>query len=134
MTIFSFLSVSEWRNFVRIYSKRWKDMTLYWLTQFNKPVHIVVYEDMIKYTMKKMLDLVKFLEITVDFRSLYCVSGDSVANMRRLTPNWMSNITLFDIYAQQSIVMVNSYIKEVSVVTKLKFVLKYMLITKTAAL
>lgn len=86
----------EWDRFVNRESDYWMNMVIYWRETFRQPVYVLVYEQVQKYTMTEMYLLTKFLDLTVPFNALYCLSSGSVGNFHRQKPDWMTADQLFD--------------------------------------
>jgi hypothetical protein len=102
-------------------------MAVYWISKFEKPTHLVVYEEMVKNPLVQMHNLLQFLKIQVDFQSLYCVFASCVENKSRLKPLWMQNMSLFDIYDYQDREIINTHILNTSKILNMKYMNKYVL-------
>ncbi|XP_045215816.1 WSCD family member CG9164-like [Mercenaria mercenaria] len=87
---------SRWKKFVKKESETWKNMAIYWLSIFRKPVYVLIYDALWNYTVIEMYKLSQFLNITTTLKSLYCLSGKGVGNFKRNKPKWMAIETLFD--------------------------------------
>lgn len=98
-----------WESYIKTESKIWKNYSVYWLKTFGKPVHVLVFERVQEQPMVQMFLLTQFLDMTIPFNSLYCLSTGSVGNFHRHKPSWMSTEKLFN-NAHRKIV--NGVIKE----------------------
>ncbi|XP_045205635.2 WSCD family member CG9164-like [Mercenaria mercenaria] len=86
----------KWRQFVMKEVNVWKDMTLYWLEKYGRPVHVLVYERLRENTLSEMYNLTKFLNIDVPFNSLYCLSSNTTGKYHRVKPKWMTKEKLYN--------------------------------------
>ncbi|XP_045196580.1 WSCD family member CG9164-like [Mercenaria mercenaria] len=56
---------ATWKTFVSEKSRKWKTMTLYWLKALQKPVYLLVYENLLAYRMREVYSLAQFLDVNL---------------------------------------------------------------------
>ncbi|XP_045206996.1 WSC domain-containing protein 1-like [Mercenaria mercenaria] len=100
-----------WNEFLKYYVNIWEKMALYWLDEFDRPVHVLLYERVKENTISEVYNLTKFLNINVPFNSLYCLSSNTTGNYHRVKPKWM---TIENLYNKEMRKMVNTVIKNVN--------------------
>lgn len=80
-----------------IESGRWAATIMYWLLAFDKPVHVLVYEELKTNTMLEAYRMMKFVNVTVTLQSLYCMQlNPQEKYLRRGQPVWMTSNLLFN--------------------------------------
>ena len=69
----------------------------YWLTQFDHPVHVLVYEELQKNTLLELYKVSKFLNYPVTFETLWCIkhNNDTQILFLRQKPDWLKAENLF---------------------------------------
>lgn len=104
---------SRWANFVKNHSYGWREMTLYWMSTYNRPVYVLVYEDLKASTMLEMYKIMEFLNLNVTLQSLYClVKRPHEDYYRAVKPDWLTKTKLFNSEMKKRL---NSIIKDVHV-------------------
>ena len=104
--------VSEWERYVILQAESWKNMTIFWLRNFQHPVHILFYEDVTENRLTEVFRLSNFLRVNCTVKKLLCTFSEYVEVKKRKYPASLSNKSLFDLYNNKLIEYVNSAILE----------------------
>jgi hypothetical protein len=88
--------ISGWRAFAMSISNRWMKTTLYWLTKYKKPLHVIIYESLQANTILEMYKVMNFLKRGISLKTLYCLGNKPQNKYYRGTkPEWMIKTKLF---------------------------------------
>ncbi|XP_045208456.2 WSC domain-containing protein 1-like [Mercenaria mercenaria] len=101
----------KWNKYLKYRANTWGHKAAFWLAKFDRPVHVLVYERLKENTVSEVYNLMKFLNISVTFNSLYCLSSNTTGNYHRVKPKWM---TIEKLYSKKMRKMVNTVIKDVN--------------------
>jgi hypothetical protein len=71
-------------------------MALYWIKSTNIPVYVLVYEKLFENTILETSHLMTFLNFSVTYNSLYCLSNNNNRRFKRIIPNWLTNDYLYN--------------------------------------
>jgi hypothetical protein len=66
-------------------------MALYWIHNTNIPVYVLVYEKLFENTILETSHLMAFLNFSVTYNSLYCLTSNKNRRFKRNIPNWLTN-------------------------------------------
>lgn len=86
---------SEWHGAVRQKTEQWKYHVSWWLSSYKHPVHVIVYENLVRSPMWEMYNVIKFLDYPVTLRSLICLRLYLASPYYREPEFWMVHNNLY---------------------------------------
>ncbi|XP_067930311.1 sialate:O-sulfotransferase 1-like isoform X2 [Watersipora subatra] len=106
-----------WKDYIKSYTKKWMLHAKYWLVEFGKPLHILVYNDVRKNTAYEIESLQKFFGYRFDgpnIRRHCCVMADSMNPQLKRSKSDVDSYKE-DIYEKdlEIVEQINSYIARV---------------------
>ncbi|XP_060575744.1 sialate:O-sulfotransferase 1-like [Ruditapes philippinarum] len=87
---------TTWTSFVSREAYKWKDMALYWIQNKNIPAYVLVYEKLFENTILETSHLMTFLNFSVTYNSLYCLSSNENRRFKRIIPKWLTNDYIYN--------------------------------------
>ncbi|KAL4229674.1 WSC domain-containing protein 1 [Mactra antiquata] len=92
-----------WENYVKGALKRWRKTILYWITAFDKPRHILVYEKLIENQRDELTKLADFLQVDDATQNINCMMSEVKDRNKREKPDWLKKENLFNDELRESI-------------------------------
>ena len=98
VTIYCF---SGWINFVQRKSSSWRNHIYRWLTNFNRPKHVVFYEHLKTNLHEELFKLSIFLGMNSTLSDIWCTLQDQEGLYHRVKPDWFVSSSQFteELYA-----------------------------------
>ncbi|KAL4232849.1 hypothetical protein ACF0H5_007536 [Mactra antiquata] len=87
-----------WEHFVESHIGSWRAMALYWLKTFQKPLHILVYEQLVQNQCIELIAVADFLQMKVSPQTMKCLMSHQKTGYKRIKPSWLNRETLFSTY------------------------------------
>ncbi|XP_060573574.1 sialate:O-sulfotransferase 1-like [Ruditapes philippinarum] len=103
-------TTERWSKFVHNGVNEWRRTALYWMGNKSKSKYVLVYERLLENTFLELSRLMVFLNITIQYHSLYCVTSNVTKSFKRTIPQWM---TINYVYSTELREIVNKAVQTV---------------------